>query len=41
MRILFICKDINLSQPMGILSLSAVLRAQGHHTGYSPYQKSV
>jgi anaerobic magnesium-protoporphyrin IX monomethyl ester cyclase len=33
MRILFICKDINLSEPMGILSLSAVLRAQGHHTG--------
>jgi len=33
MRILFVCKDINLSQPMGILSLSAVLRAHGHHTG--------
>jgi radical SAM superfamily enzyme YgiQ (UPF0313 family) len=33
MRILFICKDINLSQPTGILSLSAVLRGQGHHTG--------
>lgn len=33
MRILFICKNINLSEPMGILSLSAVLRAAGHSTG--------
>ncbi len=33
MRILFICKDISLSQPMGFLSLSAVLRARGHQTG--------
>jgi anaerobic magnesium-protoporphyrin IX monomethyl ester cyclase len=33
MRILFICKDINLSEPLGILSLSAVLRAAGHETG--------
>jgi anaerobic magnesium-protoporphyrin IX monomethyl ester cyclase len=33
MRILFICKNINLSEPMGILSLSAVLRAAGHQTG--------
>ena len=32
MRILFICKDINLSEPMGILSLSAVLRRAGHET---------
>lgn len=32
MRILFICKDINLSEPMGILSLSAVLRKAGHET---------
>jgi anaerobic magnesium-protoporphyrin IX monomethyl ester cyclase len=32
MRILFICKDINLSEPMGILTLSAVLRAAGHET---------
>ncbi len=33
MRILFICRDINLSEPLGILSLSAVLRAAGHETG--------
>ena len=32
MRILFVCKDINLSEPMGILSLSAVLRRAGHET---------
>jgi len=33
MRILFIYKDINLSGPFGILSLSAALRAAGHETG--------
>jgi anaerobic magnesium-protoporphyrin IX monomethyl ester cyclase len=33
MRILFIYKDVNLSGPSGILSLSAVLRAAGHETG--------
>jgi anaerobic magnesium-protoporphyrin IX monomethyl ester cyclase len=32
MRILFVCKNINLSEPMGILSLSAVLRRAGHET---------
>lgn len=39
MRILFICKDISLSQPMGILSLSAVLRARGHQTGLALAQR--
>ncbi len=33
MRILFIYKDVNLNGPFGILSLSAVLRAEGHETG--------
>jgi anaerobic magnesium-protoporphyrin IX monomethyl ester cyclase len=32
MRILFICKEITLSEPVGILSLSAVLRKAGHET---------